>query len=200
MDSDRRIHERMLLGELDPGIQIRWPVAIADCNQGRDSSFASPCDDLVSVGLKLLAIEMCVRVDEHGKWAFWLQGFLVKAMDLRIMPRCRGPNGRFTSVLLLSVRPPENWPGPACRPQAKLPRSFHWIPDRASSSAPGLRRSRPCVRPRFLVHRLPQFRLGPGGLPSRYQFPAAAVYRTWARAPRPSLGQRVIRPSRNHRW
>src|SRR5215469_2256146 len=96
MDSDRRIHERMLLGELDPGIQIRWPVAIADCNQGRDSSFASPCDDLVSVGLKLLAIEMCVRVDEHGKWA---SGFRASSSRLSTCGSCRSADARTAALL-----------------------------------------------------------------------------------------------------
>src|SRR5262245_1152267 len=67
MDSDRRVHERMLLGELDPGVQIGRPVAIADGDHGRDSGFVRACDDFRAIGLELLAIEMCVRIDEHGK-------------------------------------------------------------------------------------------------------------------------------------
>src|SRR5579871_400278 len=66
MDADCRVHERVLFGELDSSSKIWRPVTVPNGDHGRDSGFASACDDFRAIGLELLAIEMCVRVDEHG--------------------------------------------------------------------------------------------------------------------------------------
>ena len=65
MNPDRRVHERILLGELNPGIKIGRAIPVADRDHRDDSSLAGTCDYLLAVGVELLAIEMCVRVNEH---------------------------------------------------------------------------------------------------------------------------------------
>src|SRR5205085_11993884 len=69
MDPDRRVQERMLLRQLDARVEARRTVAIADRDHSPHSRLARPCDDLLAIGVKLLAIEMGVRIDEHAEWS-----------------------------------------------------------------------------------------------------------------------------------
>ena len=65
MNSDRGVHERMLLGELDAGVEIGRTIPVADGDNGGKPGFPRASYDLVAVGVELLAIEMCVRINKH---------------------------------------------------------------------------------------------------------------------------------------
>ena len=67
MDTNRRVHERMFLGQPNSGVEHGRAVTVADGNHGPDPGFERPRDDLLAVGVELLAIEMGVRIDEHRK-------------------------------------------------------------------------------------------------------------------------------------
>src|SRR5579859_6643280 len=73
MNSDRRIHKRIFLCQLNPGIEIRRTIAIANGDHRPHSGLTRASDYLVAIGVELLAIEMCVRIDEHGTSAVGLQ-------------------------------------------------------------------------------------------------------------------------------
>src|SRR5690349_13773949 len=60
MDANGCVQERILFRQLNAGIERRWAVAIANRHHGPDTGFASTSDDLVAIGVELLAIEMCV--------------------------------------------------------------------------------------------------------------------------------------------
>src|SRR5215471_19980789 len=85
----------MQLGKLDPGIQIRRPVAIADGNHGCDPRLAGARDDFQAIGVKLLAIEMCVRIDKHGNGLLASgSGLPHQAVGLRTIQRRRSLKAR----------------------------------------------------------------------------------------------------------
>ncbi len=67
MDPDGRVHERMLFRELNAGIERGRAVAIADGDHGPHSGLARASDHLLAIRVELLAIEMCVRIYEHGR-------------------------------------------------------------------------------------------------------------------------------------
>ena len=65
MHADGRVHERILVRELNPGVERGRTVAIADGDHGSHSGLARASDHLLAIGVELLAIEMCVRIYEH---------------------------------------------------------------------------------------------------------------------------------------
>ena len=67
MDPDGRIHERIFFGELNPGIELRRPIAVTDRDHGNDSGVARARNHLLAICRELFAVEMSVRIDEHGK-------------------------------------------------------------------------------------------------------------------------------------
>jgi hypothetical protein len=66
MDPDGCVHEWMLFRELNSGIERGRAIAIADGDHRSDSGLASASDDLLAIGVELLAVEMCVRVYKHS--------------------------------------------------------------------------------------------------------------------------------------
>src|ERR1051326_4557779 len=70
VDANGSVHKRILLSEANSAVEDGRAVAIADGDDRFNSGLASALDNLLAVGLELLAIEMCVRVDEHSSW--WL--------------------------------------------------------------------------------------------------------------------------------
>ena len=65
MNADRRVHERILLGQPNPGIEFRRTVPVADGDHSCDPGLACTRDHLLAVRVELLAIEVCVGIDEH---------------------------------------------------------------------------------------------------------------------------------------
>src|SRR5271165_229013 len=65
MNTERRIYELVFLRQLNSAIDLRGTVAISDGHHGLNASLARPIDDLFAIGVKSLAIEMCVRIYEH---------------------------------------------------------------------------------------------------------------------------------------
>ena len=59
---------------LNSRIELRRSISISDGDQGLHSSLTRTRNDLLAVGVKLLAIEMRVRIDKHQK------------SDLRLLP------------------------------------------------------------------------------------------------------------------
>ena len=57
----------MFLSESNPGIECWRAVAVSNGDHRLYSGLASAGDDLLAIGVELLAIEMCVRIDEHQK-------------------------------------------------------------------------------------------------------------------------------------
>ena len=55
------------IGQLDAGVELRGTVAVPDGYHGLNPSLARTRNYLFAIGVKLLAIEMCVRIDEHQK-------------------------------------------------------------------------------------------------------------------------------------
>jgi hypothetical protein len=89
MNTDRRKHERVLFGEMNPGVELGRAVPVADRDHGADSRFARARDDLLAIGIELFAIEMGVRVDEHKKDSglLFLRDFKFSETSLRFKVR-----------------------------------------------------------------------------------------------------------------
>jgi len=60
------VDEFVFLGQTDTAINICGAVAVSDGNNGVNSGSAGARDHFVAVGVELVAVEMCVGVDEHG--------------------------------------------------------------------------------------------------------------------------------------
>jgi hypothetical protein len=60
MNPDRRIYERILVRELNPGIQNGWTISVADGDHRLHPRFSCASDHLLAIGVKLFAIEMSV--------------------------------------------------------------------------------------------------------------------------------------------
>ena len=73
MDPESRVHEIVFLRQLDSAIDLRGAIAVADGDHGLYASLSCAGDHLFAVGGKLLAIEMCVRVNEHSYLFLWGQ-------------------------------------------------------------------------------------------------------------------------------
>ena len=65
MDADGCVDERKFIGELDSGIERRRAVAVADRHHRLYAGLAGASDHLLAICVKLLAIEMCVRIYKH---------------------------------------------------------------------------------------------------------------------------------------
>ena len=52
--------------QLNPSIERGRAIAIADGDHGSHSGLPRARDHLLAIGVELLAIEMCVRIYEHG--------------------------------------------------------------------------------------------------------------------------------------
>ena len=66
MDTNRCIQKRILVGESNSSIELRRTIPVPDGDHRRDTSFPRARDYLLAVRVELLAIEMCVRIYEHG--------------------------------------------------------------------------------------------------------------------------------------
>ena len=65
MDSNSGVHEWIFLRQLNPGIQLRRPIAIPNRNHRPNSSRARPLNHLLAIGIELLAIKMRMRINKH---------------------------------------------------------------------------------------------------------------------------------------
>ena len=67
MNSDRRVHPVVLLGEFDGAVERAGPgsVAIADGEQGADTGFVGASDDFGAIRVEAFAVEMSVGVGVH---------------------------------------------------------------------------------------------------------------------------------------
>src|SRR5579863_4451813 len=65
MNPDRRVHEGILLGKVNPGIQDGRAIAVANRNHRPHPGLAGAGNDLLAVRVELLAVKMCVRVYKH---------------------------------------------------------------------------------------------------------------------------------------
>ncbi len=65
MNPDRRVYKRIFFGQPNPGVEFRRTIPVANGDHSCDPSFLGTHDHLLPVGVKLLAIEVCVRIDEH---------------------------------------------------------------------------------------------------------------------------------------
>jgi hypothetical protein len=61
------VHEWIFLRQLNPGIQLRRPIAVPNRNHGPNSSRARPLNYLLAIGIELLAIKMRMRINKHKK-------------------------------------------------------------------------------------------------------------------------------------
>ena len=73
MNSDGRINELVLFGELDAAVERPWTGSAANGENRFDSGFAGASEHLLTVGIELLHLEMCVGIDEDrslvvGHW------------------------------------------------------------------------------------------------------------------------------------
>src|SRR5580692_5343014 len=73
MNSNGRVNEVVLFGELDPAVERPGAGSAADRDNRFDSGFAGASEHLLTVGIKLLHLEMCMGIDEHrslvvGHW------------------------------------------------------------------------------------------------------------------------------------
>ena len=69
MNADGRVHERILLGQLDPAVEIRRPIAVPYGDDGLHAGFPGPSNHLLAVVPVALAFQMSVRIDEHSRWS-----------------------------------------------------------------------------------------------------------------------------------
>src|SRR5579872_552079 len=65
MDSEGRIDEFVFFSQTNSTIDILGAVAVPDGNNRSNSGCTSALDHLVTIRVELVAVEMCVRIDEH---------------------------------------------------------------------------------------------------------------------------------------
>src|ERR1700676_3262757 len=65
MNSDRRINELVLFGELDGTIKRAWARSTADRENGFNSRLLGTLEHGRAVGIELLHLEMRVGIDKH---------------------------------------------------------------------------------------------------------------------------------------
>src|SRR5580704_13242293 len=126
MNSNGRVNEVVLFGELDPAVERPGAGSAADRDNRFDSGFAGASDHLFTVGIKLLHLEMCMGIDEDGSLVVghWLcsDGRLARQVG------CRGQEAGFISVSFPQAHLRGNPPAQPCRPPATRPQSFRSIP------------------------------------------------------------------------
>jgi hypothetical protein len=64
MNSNSRINELVLFGELNSAVERPWTGTAANGDNCFDSGFAGASEHLLTVGIKLLHLEMCMGIDE----------------------------------------------------------------------------------------------------------------------------------------
>src|SRR5580704_9844620 len=65
MNAQRRINKIVSLRQLNSAVYLLRTITVADGNDGLHSGLACPRDDLLAVGVELLAIKVRVRIDKH---------------------------------------------------------------------------------------------------------------------------------------
>ena len=55
--------------DLNPGIESRRAVAVSNRDYRLHSRLSSSSDHLLAIRVELFAVEMCVRIYEHGCWS-----------------------------------------------------------------------------------------------------------------------------------
>src|SRR5258708_4572139 len=66
MDPKSRVHEGMLVSELNSSIERRRSVSISNRDHSPHSGLESASDNGLAIRIELLPVEMSVRIDEHG--------------------------------------------------------------------------------------------------------------------------------------
>ena len=79
MNAERRVNEIVFLRQSNSAIHLRGTIAVADGDYGLNPGLPRPIDHLLAIGVELLAIEMRVRINEHGFKLMWGQPHSVHA-------------------------------------------------------------------------------------------------------------------------
>src|SRR5258708_768849 len=67
MDPDGCVDKRILFGQYDPAIEIHRPIAIPDGHESLNPNLARPRDDLLTIRIEALSLEMCVGIYKHSR-------------------------------------------------------------------------------------------------------------------------------------
>src|ERR1022692_2083323 len=204
MNAESRVYEIVFLGQSDSAVHLLRTVAVADGDQGLNSGFSCSGNHLLAIGVELLAIEMCMRINKHRiGLLMWGQPPSAVYAERKLGSVLTSSPGELvslpTSTSPQPVHPPKSQPAPVSRRRAMPPRSSRSTPSHAACAAQDWPRSPLCAQPKFPAHTLRRSRPTPGVLRSQYQSPGAKACLPWALSRRPSPVPRAVRFWRSRR-
>src|SRR5208282_1501246 len=186
MNSDGRINELVLIGELDSAVERARAGSAANGENGLNPCILGALQHGRAVVVELLHLEMCVGIDEDRSLVVGhrsLGATRVVTGDSPVRVECPDRGAILTSISSPPVHLPKSPPAQPSRPPARRLRSCRSIPIRAAFSAQGWPQSLLSSRSATPAHRTRRFRpppvepLFPDRLPSGVIYPRLSLSR-----------------------